>query len=182
MPKRRAVFFDRDGVINEMVDRGDDFVLGGKRVRLTAPWRLSELKIRAHAAAAIAAVKERGYLAILATNQPDVVYGALTEFAYQEIHREIEKLGFDDVWACRHGRDDGCSCRKPKPGLLLEAARKWSIDLQRSFFVGDMETDMQAAKAAGCRGVLMRAPYNTHVSGDYAIAHLRELLPLVALA
>ena len=179
MSKRRAVFFDRDGPLNDLIDRGPNFELGGKKVALTAPWHMSELRINPHAKSVIDTVRARGYLVIMATNQPDVVYGALTEETFQEIHREVVALGFDDVWACRHGRDEECGCRKPRPGLLLGAAKKWNIDMQRSFFVGDMETDMQAAQSAGCMGVLLHTSYNGHASGSYVIRDLAELLKWV---
>ncbi len=174
--KRRAVFFDKDGVINELVDRGEHFILAGKRVQLTAPWKLSELRLYDAIVPLLVEVKARGYLAIVITNQPDVRYGAMDPLFLLPILDAVRGLGFDDVYACIHGRDDVCGCRKPKPGMLLSAAKKWNIELRRSFMIGDMDTDVEAAQAAGCAPLLIDRPYNRDVESAYRVKSLEEIV------
>jgi D-glycero-D-manno-heptose 1,7-bisphosphate phosphatase len=81
-----------------------------------------------------------------------------------------------DVLACFHDDDDDCACRKPRPGLLLEAARRWDLDLQRSYLVGDRWSDVLAGQAVGCRTVLVETPYSgrTRCTPDRCVADLRE--------
>jgi len=118
-------------------------------------------------------------LTILATNQPDVGYGHLTREEWERIHAHATSLPFDDMFVCFHGRDDGCDCKKPRPGMLFEAAHKWSIDLTTSYFVGDTESDTGAAKAAGCKSILIDAWYNRDVLSDFKIPHLQDLVKIV---
>ncbi len=165
--KKRAVFFDRDGVIFRVVVRG------GKP---TPPYTLAEFKekggLMPGARGAVEAAKALGFLAILVTNQPDIRYGNTTKEDFDAMQAVAAALSFDDIFICFHGRDDECDCRKPKPGMIFDAARKWNIDLAQSFLVGDTESDLGAAKAAGCKSILVRAPYNTLSRGDYGIADL----------
>lgn len=151
--RQKAVFLDRDGTINKYVGfltHVDDFELIDG------------------AAEAIRRINRSGYLAIVVTNQPVIARGEVTEEGLREIHRKMETLlgkegaYLDDVFVCPHHPDKGfpgerpeykidCACRKPKPGMLLEAAQKYNIDLSRSFMVGDGENDMKAGLSAGCR-------------------------------
>ncbi len=182
--KRKAVFFDKDGVVNEAVDRGERFV-GGEpsssptRTRFTAPWTLSEVRLLPGIWEVVHAVHERGYLAIVATNQPDVGYGFMKQSDLDAILAQVRELGFDDMFVCPHGRNDGCLCKKPKPGMLLDAAKKWNIDLAGSFMVGDSASDIGAARAVGVRGVLLNWPYNVDEDADARIATLPELPSLL---
>lgn len=147
-----AVFLDRDGVLNEPVVRD------GKPY---PPAGLSELRIYPDAAAAVARLKEAGYLLIVVTNQPDVARGATTREDVKTINSAIgAALPVDDFLVCWHDDRDACDCRKPKPGLLLEAAGRYDIDLPRSFLVGDRWRDIDAGAAAGCRTVLIDRHYD----------------------
>ena len=104
-------------------------------------------------------IRENGYLLVVVTNQSAVGRGLTTEHQIDEIHRkmflEIEKLGstVDAVYYCPHRPEEGCSCRKPEPGLILRATRDLGIDLGKSWMVGDKDIDLEAARRAGCRGV-----------------------------
>jgi len=110
----RGVFLDRDGVLNEAVMRE------GKPY---PPGSAAEVKIIADAAAALARLKARGLPLIVVTNQPDVARGAQTVEEVEAIHERIRsELPVDDVLSCLHDDGDGCTCRKPKPGLILEGA------------------------------------------------------------
>ncbi|MGA2269601.1 MAG: HAD family hydrolase [Bryobacteraceae bacterium] len=148
---RRAVFLDRDGVLNEAIIRNG---------RPCPPAGPEELKLSPDAAAALELLKQAGFLLIVVTNQPDVARGAQTRAAVEAIHAALAAaLPIDDFLTCWHDDADACGCRKPKPGLLLEAARKHQIDLQHSFLVGDRWRDIDAGAAAGCRTVLIDRRY-----------------------
>lgn len=153
--KQRAVFLDRDGTINKYVGF------------LRTP---EEFELLDGAAEAIRRINQSGYLAIVVTNQPVIARGEVTWEGLDEIHRKMETLlgregaYLDDIFVCPHHPDKGfpgeipeykieCSCRKPKPGMLLAAAEKYNIDLSESWMVGDSPQDVQAGEAAGCRAV-----------------------------
>lgn len=172
--KRQAIFLDRDGVINDVVDRGENFFVQGKKVRWTAPFNFSEFKLKAGAAEALKQIGELGYLRILATNQPDMAYGTMAQAEHDRIMAEIKKLPLDDIFVCVHGRDDGCACKKPRPGMLLAAAKKWQIDLPASFMIGDTASDTEAAKAVGCRTILIDGYYNKTLAADVRVLNLPE--------
>jgi D-glycero-D-manno-heptose 1,7-bisphosphate phosphatase len=174
-PIRRAVFFDRDGVINELVDRGEDLIIAGERAERTAPWIIEELRIHEGAADVIASVQALGYLAIIVTNQPDMYYGFMEAHAFKAIMDAVRGLGFNDAFACTHGYGEGCACRKPAPGMLYEAIAKWGIDPRASYMVGDMESDLIAAQAAGVTPILIERPYNGHIHAERRIKDLREI-------
>jgi len=177
--KKRVVFFDRDGVINEMVDRGENFVVQGKPVRYTAPFHYHEFKLRPGVLEALTRVRAQGFLCILVTNQPDITYGIMSKEEYDKIMLEVIKLPFDDIFVCFHGRGDGCECKKPKPGMLLSAADKWNIDLTSSYIVGDTVNDIEAGRAAACRTVILEYPANQAVSADFRASTLAEIADLL---
>ena len=149
---RPAIFFDRDGVINE-----DHGYVG----------EISRFAFMPHAIAGVKAANDRGALAFLVTNQSGVARGFYTEQDVAELHRhmtvEMRRCGahFDDIRTCPHLPDGtvssyrlACYCRKPEPGMLLDLMRKWPVDRTRSAMIGDKESDMQAARAAGVTGLL----------------------------
>jgi D-glycero-D-manno-heptose 1,7-bisphosphate phosphatase len=147
----RAVFLDRDGVLNEPV------VCDGKPY---PPAGLDDLKIYPEAARALARLKQAGYLLIVVTNQPDVARGTTPRRVVETINTAIgAALPIDDFLVCWHDDADACACRKPKPGLLLEGAGRHGIDLARSFLIGDRWRDIDAGAAARCRTVLIDRKY-----------------------
>ena len=146
-----CVFFDRDGVVNESpgpgyVARWEDFHL--------LPGFVEALRVALGA----------GYEAAVVTNQRAVALGLASREAVEDIHARLRRrlaaqgLPLLDVLYCPHQDSDGCECRKPKPGMLLDAARRHGIDLARSWMVGDGERDIEAGRAAGCRTVRVCAP------------------------
>ena len=138
----KAIFLDRDGVINELVERDG---------RMVAPWRVEDFKLKPGIAKFISAYREQ-YKVIVVTNQPDIATGRTTWDTLNAMHAMMPEV--DDIMVCPHVDADGCDCRKPKAGMLLAAAKKHDIDMNRSIMFGDGETDMQAARAAGCQGHL----------------------------
>ena len=150
-PLRRAVFLDRDGVLNRAVLRD------GKP---TPPESVAALEIPPDVPGALAKMRAAGFLLIGVTNQPDVARGQQTRDVVEAINRTLlARLPLDDIFVCYHDDADDCPCRKPAPGLLLEAAAKHGIDPAASFLIGDRWKDVDAGHNAGCRAVLLRLGY-----------------------
>ena len=142
MPGQRAVFLDRDGVINQAIVRD------GKPY---PPSGIDELEIVEGAAEALRDLKQAGFLLIVVTNQPDIARGTRSLATVDAIHQALrETLPLDDFFVCPHDDSDQCDCRKPLPGLLLRAAEKYDIDMSRSFMIGDRWRDVDAGASAGC--------------------------------
>lgn len=143
----KAVFLDRDGVIN--ADR-DDYVKN-----------TGELVVYPFAPAAIRALNDAGWLVVVVSNQQGHAKGIISEADLSamesEIARQVEEAGgrIASFHYCKHLATDNCDCRKPQPGLILQAARQHRIDLKGSVMVGDTERDIIAGKAAGCRTILV---------------------------
>lgn len=149
--KKRAVFLDRDGVINNAVIRD------GKPY---PPSGLAEIRINPGVESGLNALHKLGYMLILVTNQPDVSRGRITRESVEAIHTFLqEKLPLDAIMVCYHDNHDQCDCRKPKPGHLLEAAKKFNIDLSQCFIVGDRWSDVEAGKRAGCKTIFIDNGY-----------------------
>lgn len=151
-PQRRsAVFLDRDGVLNEAVVRN------GKPHPPAVP---ADLRIPAGTAQALARLKERDFLLLVVTNQPDVARGTQQRQTVEEIGRRLRaELPLDDVLTCYHDDQDACDCRKPRPGLMTRAAQRYGIDLSRSYLIGDRWRDVDAGANAGCRTVWIDRGY-----------------------
>ena len=177
---KKAIFFDRDGVLNEVVDRGYNFFVQGKKVRFTAPFNYSEFHLKSGLFELLEAIGKLGYLRILATNQPDIAYGTMTPMEHERIMTEVKKLPLDDIYICPHGRNDGCLCKKPLPGMLLDAAKKWEIDLSSSYLVGDTKSDLEAAKAAGVRSVIVSDGRNYDLKPEVRIENLFSILDIIS--
>jgi D-glycero-D-manno-heptose 1,7-bisphosphate phosphatase len=151
MTSPAAVFLDRDGVLNRAIVRN------GKPY---PPANIDELEIVPDAAAALSRLRGAGYLLIVATNQPDVGRGTTAKAAVDRINERLRAtLPLDAVEMCIHDNADQCSCRKPMPGMLLQAAERFGIDLSRSYMIGDRWRDIEAGKAAGCRTALIGEGY-----------------------
>lgn len=149
---RRAVFLDRDGVINEArIEDGKPY----------PPVNLDELHIIPEAREALADLRRHGFLLIVVTNQPDVSRGTQRRETVEEINQALgAALPLDQFLVCYHDAQDNCDCRKPRPGLLLRAADEQRIDLQRSYMVGDRWRDIDAGHNAGCQTILIDYAYN----------------------
>jgi D-sedoheptulose 7-phosphate isomerase len=147
----RAVFLDRDGVLNRAIMRN------GKPY---PPGSVAELEITPGAKDVLESLREKGYKLLVVTNQPDVSRGITTRETVDVINRKLaSELPLDDVFVCCHSDEDHCDCRKPKAGLLQEAARRHHIDLAASFIVGDRWRDVEAGQNAGCRTILIDDQY-----------------------
>jgi len=164
---RRAVFLDRDGVINRAYLRE-----GVSH----PPNSAAETEILPGVVEACRMLRQAGRLLVLVTNQPDIARGVQTRETVDAINARLhEAIGFDDIRVCPHDNADRCDCRKPKPGMLLTAAQLLDIDLGTSVMVGDRPTDIAAGRSAGCRTVLI-APRRTNIDSgaDLCVESLRE--------
>jgi D-glycero-D-manno-heptose 1,7-bisphosphate phosphatase len=147
---RATVFLDRDGTINEEVGYLDD------------PDRL---RLIPGAAEAIRLLNNAGILVIVVSNQAGVGRGYFSTATVEAIHRQLVKhlvehgACIDAIYYCPHHPNEGCECRKPKAGMLLQAARKHVIDMRRAFIVGDKVSDLDAGRQVGCRTVLVLTGY-----------------------
>jgi D-glycero-D-manno-heptose 1,7-bisphosphate phosphatase len=144
-PEVRAVFLDRDGVLNRAIVRD------GKPY---PPASAAEMELLPDAERSLETLKAEGFLLLVVTNQPDVARGTQTIAEVEAIHQRIRAaLPVDEFLVCYHDDRDGCECRKPKPGLLFEAARRYGLNLEDCFLIGDRWRDIDAAHRAGCPAV-----------------------------
>jgi D-glycero-D-manno-heptose 1,7-bisphosphate phosphatase len=170
---QRAVFLDRDGVlVRALVRDGRPF----------SARRPLELELLPGAAEACTEFKRAGLLTVVVTNQPDVARGELALEVLSAMHAALlDKIPLDAVYFCPHDDADGCSCRKPAPGLLLEAARRFGISLPHSVMVGDRWKDIEAGRRAGCRTVFVDGGYEERKpeGQDLTVGCLIEALPWI---
>jgi len=168
---KKCVFFDRDGIVNKSpgagyVERWADFYL--------MPEFPDILRM----------VHDMGYEAVIITNQRGVARGLITLETLEEIHRNLQALLAEkynlrllDIFCCPHGEGE-CECRKPKPGMILEAARRHNLDLAASWMIGDNEKDVEAGRRAGCRTILV-APGKPRTKAEYTAEDMKSLESLL---
>jgi len=151
MPQR-VVFLDRDGVLNRAFPEGET---------TRPPTSVDELELLPGVPESLAKLRTAGFVLVVVTNQPDVARGKQTRTAVEAINAKMQsELPLLDVFACYHDSGDKCHCRKPKPGLLHDAAAKHDLDIETAFLIGDRWSDIVAAHAAGCQAVLIETPFS----------------------
>lgn len=156
---RPAVFLDRDGVLNEAQ------VIDG---RPHPPDGADDVRLIPGVDDALAQLVAAGLVLVVVTNQPDIARGTRSRAEIDAVNRRLtDRLPIDEVRVCPHDDADACACRKPAPGLLLDAAAAMELDLGRSVMVGDRGRDIEAGRAAGCATVFI----------DYAYAETRPPAP-----
>jgi D-glycero-D-manno-heptose 1,7-bisphosphate phosphatase len=158
---RRAIFLDRDGVINRPLIRdGKPF----------PPVSVDEFEILPGVTEACEALKGLGFLLVVATNQPDVGRGTLVREEVETVHRWLlQQLPIDRLMVCFHGGaafGDPCDCRKPQPGMLWEAAKALKIDLAKSFMIGDRWRDVDCGFNAGCQTIFIDWGYEEKLNRE----------------
>ena len=178
--RQKAIFLDRDGTIN--VYKG--FLK-----------KIEDFELISGVSDAIKLINDSGYLCIVATNQPVIARGEVSFAELNQIHNKLETLlgeegaYVDDIYYCPHHPDKGyigeipelkieCDCRKPKPGMLIEAAEKFNIDLSQSWMIGDGKNDILAGKSAGCRTILIAGGENNY-NADYYTDDLLGAIELI---
>lgn len=174
MPQNKAIFLDRDGVINKVIMRN-----GVK----SCPWEFKELIIFAEVKNCLEELKKNGFLNLIFTNQPDVRRGFLKIEELEKMHQYLfKKLPVDKIKFCPHDNSDNCSCRKPKAGMILGLAKELNIDLENSFVIGDGSKDIKAGKQAGCKTFMIRKSYNKkdlECGFDFLVKNLKEAVKII---
>jgi D-glycero-D-manno-heptose 1,7-bisphosphate phosphatase len=164
---KRAVFLDRDGVINASI------VKDGKPY---PPWKVNDFELLPGVAEACRSLSGAGFALVVATNQPDVGRGTLAQDTVEEMHRIMrEQLPIDQVEVCYEpGGEHSSEFRKPRPGMLLKAAKDLDLDLARSFMVGDRWRDIDCGYAAGCKTIFIDRGYDEALKQqpDFTVADL----------
>jgi D-glycero-D-manno-heptose 1,7-bisphosphate phosphatase len=174
---RRAVFLDRDGVLNRPVVReGLPF----------PPANLDEFQLYPDVAEGCQRLKNAGFILIVVTNQPDVGRGTQSRESVEAMHARLrgDLPALDGIEVCFHAgssHGESCDCRKPKPGMLLRAAAAHYIDLKRSFLVGDRWRDIDCAHAAGCRAVFIDHGYRETLreKPEFTVSNFREAVTTI---
>jgi D-glycero-D-manno-heptose 1,7-bisphosphate phosphatase len=180
---RPAVFLDRDGVLN-------DPVLDPVDGTPESPLRAADVVLAPGAAEGVLALQRAGILLIVVSNQPAAAKGKVTAADLRAVHERVVALlaargaTIDDWRYCFHRREDGCACRKPAPGMLLDAAAEHDLDLTASWIVGDTDSDVGAGRAAGCGTVLVTHPGSAHrrpstITPDVRVRNLEEAATFV---
>jgi D-glycero-D-manno-heptose 1,7-bisphosphate phosphatase len=169
--KQKAVFFDRDGVLNHLIKRDGSYY---------SPQRFRDFYITDDAKDVIAHVHEMGYLAIVVSNQPDISRGKLKQFELDKMSDSLfEELSIDDVFYCTHDDGNDTGCRKPAPGLFFAAHKIYNIDFKKSFMIGDTWKDVEAAQKVGISMILLNKKYNQDLKKVIRIKSLSEILLLI---
>tara|TARA_B100001123_G_C15312264_1_gene1024833 strand:- start:953 stop:1564 length:612 start_codon:yes stop_codon:yes gene_type:complete len=148
----KAVFLDRDGVINKIFKKnGLPF----------SPPNFEQFEILPGVKESIIKFKKLNFYSIIITNQPDVSRGKIKKKTVLKMNDHIKKeIKIDDIFVCFHDDHDNCDCRKPKPGLIHNAIKKWNININKSFMIGDRKKDIDAGKSAGCKTIFLDYNYN----------------------
>lgn len=164
----KAVFLDRDGILNEAIVRdGKPF----------SPMSIAETVIPANVPDALAKLRQNGFRLVMVTNQPNIARGVQSRESVYAINRYLQdRLHLDAMEVCEHDNADNCDCRKPKPGMLLRAAKRDGIVSAESFMVGDRWGDIEAGRRAGCRTILIGDGYGEEAKSppDAKFASLSE--------
>lgn len=163
-----GVFIERDGVLNQV---------RVERQHQVSPLTLEEFHVKKEVAPLLSKLKAAGFILIATTNQPGISRGYQNRREMDRMHDQLRRLlPLDDLLACPHDETDRCPCRKPKPGLLVEAAFKWKVDLDRSFVISDKWQDAEAARTAGCTSLLISSPWVGNVHRDLVLPDLTAVV------
>jgi D-glycero-D-manno-heptose 1,7-bisphosphate phosphatase len=170
---KNAVFLDRDGVINKTLIQNH---------KPYPPKTLDDLNFLPRVKEACEMMTNAGWLLIVITNQPDVARGKVSINEVKKINNYLMKqLPLSEIKTCYHDDIDNCSCRKPKPGLIIEASRNYNINLSSSYFVGDRWRDMEAGQRSGCKTIFIDYNYKEKrpVHFDHCVKSLYEATKII---
>ena len=165
---KRCVFIERDGILNE--------VRVGPKHQIT-PLTLDEFRLSVAAQTPLQRLKQAGFVLIVTTNQPGLSRGFQSRRELDRMHDLLRRtFPIDDIMVCPHDESDHCPCRKPRPGLLIEAGFKWHLSLDHSFVVSDKWQDAEAARTAGCTSLLIKSPWVGKVHHDFVLENLDAIV------
>lgn len=173
MNKKHAIFLDRDGTI--IVDVG-------------YPSRAEQVELLPGVTGALRSLREKGYLIILVSNQSGVGRGYMTHEDVSSVHERLLSLlaesgvSLDEAYYCLHAPEEECNCRKPSPAMVFDAAKKFDIDLSRSFMIGDREVDIETGRRAGCKTIHLKVGAtmeSSTVAPDYVGHSWNEVVTLI---
>jgi len=171
--KKKAVFLDRDGVLNQAVV---------KEGHPCPPASVSEVVILPGVAEGVQKLKDAGFVLIVVTNQPDVARGATSKAIVEGINGCLAKhMPIDRFIMCYHDTADGCDCRKPKPGMLIAGAMEFDVELVSSYMVGDRWRDVEAGRNAGCKTIFINYEYDEKqpTSFDYRVGSFIDAINII---
>ncbi len=171
--KNKCLFLDRDGVIN---------IPHVKKNKPFAPTSIYKFKLYKNIAKTLKYIKNKNYLIIIITNQPELSRGNLNLDTLKKMNKIIyTELPVDDIFVCGCVEDQSCACYKPKPKMLYDAKKKYNIDLKKSYFVGDTYRDIYCSSNAGCYSVLLKKKYNFEMisKANYVIENLNQLKKII---
>lgn len=144
-----------------------------ERQHQVSPLTLDEFQVSKESAPLLQKLKAAGFVLIATTNQPGLSRGYQSRRELDRMHDLLRRaLALDDILVCAHDETDHCPCRKPKPGLLVEAAFKWQLDLDRSFVISDKWQDAEAARTIGCTSLLLQSPWVKSGHHDFVLPDL----------
>ncbi len=168
---KQGVFIERDGILNEA---------RVERQHQVSPLTLEEFQVNKAIVPLLNKLKAAGFVLIATTNQPGLSRGYQSRRELDRMHEMLRReLPLDDILVCPHDGIDRCPCRKPKPGLLLEAAYKWHLDMDRSFAISDKWHDAEAARQAGCTSLLVQSPWVGTVHHDFVLPSIEAVVEKV---
>lgn len=170
--RKKAIFLDRDGVLNEIVYHETE--------KPSSPWKYEEFKLKPDIEKPLEELVQMGYLLFIISNQPDMARGRMKEGTTEKINEELyKKFPLTEIRVCSHDDRHGCECRKPKPGMILDLCKKWNVDPKKSFVIGDSWKDIDAGKAAKCTTILIEYKYNETVKADYRTEKLKSAVEII---
>src|SRR5690349_14024096 len=165
---KRAVFIERDAILNE--------VRTGLKQQIS-PLTMEEFKVIDAAAPTLRKLKAAGFVLIATTNQPGLSRGYQSRRDLDRMHDVLRRtFPLDDIMVCPHDEADHCPCRKPRPGLLIEAAFKWHLNLDHSFVISNKWQDAEAARTAGCTSLLLKSPWVGQVHHDFVMRDIDAIV------
>ena len=165
---KQGVFIERDGILNRVrVDRQHQ----------VSPLTLEEFHVNTAMVPLLSKLKAEGLVLIATTNQPGLSRGYQSRRELERMHDLLRRtFPLDDILVCPHDETDRCPCRKPKPGLLVEATFKWHLNLDHSFVISDKWQDAEAARTAGCTSLLLKSAWVGHVHHDFVLPDLDAIV------
>ena len=163
-----AVFIERDGVLNQVrIERQNQ----------VGPLTLEDFQVNREAVPLLKKLKAEGLLLMVTTNQPGLSRGYQSRRELDRMHELLRAtFALDDIFVCPHDATDGCSCRRPKPGLLVEAGFKWRLNLDHCFVISDKWQDAEAGRAVNCTSVLLQSPWNGTARRDLVLPDLAAVV------